>query len=92
MSRHPFAWWWKLPEEEREHLNRLARESVLQLDCYPYSNAEVAAELVAWIRLEVDVVEAHAAWLEKVKRSIERTGRAYNRETFLRFCQLWEHE
>ncbi|KRE31568.1 hypothetical protein ASG82_23825 [Mycobacterium sp. Soil538] len=92
MSEHPFAWWWALPGEQREDMNRLARESILELDGYPYSSAEVAAELVAWVRLEAEIMEAHGDWLEKVKRSIERTGREYNRETFLRYCELREHE
>lgn len=89
---HPFAWWWDLPEDERDRFNNMARESILELDCYPYSNAEVAAELLAWMQLEAEIAEAHGDWLTKVKRSIERTGREYNRGTFLRYCQLWEHE
>lgn len=89
---NPHAWWWDLPEEERERFNRIARESLLELDCYPYSSAEVAAELLAWTHLEIEVEEAHGNWLQKVKTSIERTGREYNRETFLWYCQLREHE
>ncbi|MEW5808564.1 MAG: hypothetical protein AB1925_03845 [Actinomycetota bacterium] len=92
MSEHPGAWWWRLPEEERQHMNELAQQSILQLDNYPYLNAEVAMELVAWTRLEAEVAEAHADWLRKVKRSIERTGREYNRNTFLRYCRLRAHE
>lgn len=85
-------WWWGLPEDERERLNRFALSSILALDCYPYSSAEVAAELLAWSHLETEVMEAHGAWLEKVKAAIEGTGQEYNRATFLRYCQLREHE
>lgn len=88
----PHSWWWEMPEEERERFNRLARESILELDCYPYAVAEVAAELLAWTQLETEVAEAHAEWLQKVKTSIERAGREYNRETFLRYCRLREVE
>jgi hypothetical protein len=50
MSADPHAWWFDLDPEYRDELNDLARHSILELDCYPYSNAEVAAELVAWGR------------------------------------------
>lgn len=89
---NPDTWWWSLPDEERERLNRLARESILELDCYPYSSAAAAAELVEWSRLEADILEAHGAWLEKVRTSIERRGLEYNRSSFLRYCELREHE
>lgn len=92
MADDPYTWWRRLPEDEREHFNKLARESILQLDCYPYSNAEVASELLGWTRLESDVAEAHGEWLAKVKAAVERTGREWNRENFLRYCRLREHE
>lgn len=89
---HPSAWWWEMPEEQREMFDELARTSILELDCYPYSNAEVAAELLAWKQLEVEIAEQHGDWLRRVKRAIERSGREYNRESFLRYCRVWEHE
>jgi hypothetical protein len=64
MTADPNTWWPGLDPEYRDQLNRLARDSILELDCYPYSNAEVAAELVAWTRLEADIAEAHGDWLD----------------------------
>lgn len=49
-------------------------------------------QLIAWQRIEIEVLEAHADWLAKVKAAIERSGRQYTRENFLRYCALREHE
>lgn len=53
---------------------------------------QVAVELLLMQRLEIEIVDAYGDWLEKVKATIERSGREYNRETFLRYCRLRERE
>lgn len=53
---------------------------------------ETMVTVLAWQRLEIEVKDAHIAWLEKVKARVEQSGRKWTRENFLRYCALREHE
>lgn len=89
-DRH--AWWWDLPQEQRDKMDAMARQSILELDCYPYSSAEVAAELLAWTTLEAEVAELHVEWLTNTKRKFERRGVDWTTENLRRYSRLWEVE
>ena len=56
----------------------------------PFPDAAAVRTVVQWQRLETEIVDAHSAWLQKVKDAIEQSGREYNRENFLRYCRLRE--
>jgi hypothetical protein len=58
----------------------------------PIPDRETVLELMEWQQLEIEVLEANNAWLRKTKAAVERTGREWNRENFLRHCELRECE
>jgi hypothetical protein len=84
-------WWASLTPERQEALNEIARESILQLDCYPMIY-EVAAELLEWQQLELEVLDAHADWLARTKAKFERRGLEWTTENLNRYSRLWECE
>lgn len=53
----------------------------------PFPDAAAVIALLQWQHMEAEIVGAHAAWLQKVKSSIEQSGREYNRDSFLRYCR-----
>lgn len=89
-------YWAQLPEETREILTEIGlkyRGMVPGIDHDGrIPDYATAVELLEWQHLETEILGAHGDWLAKVKASIERAGREYNRETFLRYCALREHE
>lgn len=85
-----YAWWWTMSAEERERFDELARNSILALDHYPYTSAEAASELLAWINLEIEIATAYADWLANLKRRVQSRGRPWTRAEFLRVCRLTE--
>ncbi|WP_158241009.1 hypothetical protein [Mycolicibacterium goodii] len=89
---NPHGWWWDLPQEQRDKMDAIARRSILRLDCYPYGNAEVAAELLAWVNLEAEVAEMHVEWLTRTRRKFERRGVPWTTENLERYSRLWEVE
>ncbi|MGV9827004.1 hypothetical protein [Gordonia sp. NPDC003429] len=85
-----FAFWFDLPQEQRDSLDQLAHESILELPRWPFWSPEICAELLGWQRLEIDVLNAHNKWLERLKARAERRGRTWDRTEFLRQCRLTE--
>ncbi|OBA57867.1 MULTISPECIES: hypothetical protein [Gordonia] len=85
-----FAWWFERPQDERDLLDRSARNSILNLPSYPFWSAEIAAELAAWKTLENEVAQAHIDWLSKLKARADRRGRVWDRAEFLRQARLTE--
>jgi hypothetical protein len=79
----------ELPPEAQHKLAEIAWK-YLRLPSIP--DAATALEVMALQQLENEVLEAHNAWLRKAKDTVERSGREWNRETFLRYCQLRECE
>jgi hypothetical protein len=75
----------ELPKAEREKLDALAWK-YLRLSTIP--DLETAIEVLAWQSLEIEVQDAHTAWLERTKAAVERSGREWTRENFLRFTRL----
>ena len=85
-----FAFWFERPQDERDLLDRSARNSILNLPSYPFWSAEIAAELAAWKTLENEVAQAHIDWLSKLKARADRRGRVWDRAEFLRQARLTE--
>lgn len=85
-----FAFWFELSQEQRDLLDRSAQESILQMPHYPYWDQALAAELLAWQRLEIDVLTAYNEWLERLKARADRRGRVWDRAEFLNQCRLHE--
>ncbi len=79
----------ELPEADQAKIAKLAWR-YLRLPTIP--DAATALDLLAWHQLEVEVMEAHAAWLENAKTKVESSGDEWNRENFLRHTRLWEVE
>jgi hypothetical protein len=79
----------ELPPADQRKLAEIAWK-YLRLTSIP--DAATALEVMALQQLESEVLEAHNAWLRKAKATVERSGREWNRETFLRYCQLRECE
>lgn len=77
-----------LPEEQRVQLAAGAQRYGIG----PIHDLESALELLARQRLEIETLDAHAAWLKRAKAAVERTGREWNRANFQRYCALREHE
>lgn len=86
------AWWWELSQEQRDRMDAMARKSILKLDGYPYSSAEVAAELLSWMTLAAEVAEMHVEWLTRTKRKFERRGVPWTTANLKRHSRLWEVE
>ena len=89
-SNPRFAFWFDLPQEQRDLLDRSAQNSILNLPRYPFWSAEIAAELAAWKTLENEIAQAHIDWLSKLKARAERRGRAWNRAELLHQARLTE--
>jgi hypothetical protein len=89
-------YWEDLPAAEQEELTAIARKYLPLIpgktDLRTLPDSETAVEVLLWQRLETEILDMHADWLGNVKAAIERTGRAYNRENFLRLTRLWEVE
>lgn len=89
-----FRRWLDVPEDDRDKLNRSAQRSPLNngngLSGYPYWSYELSAELVAWINLETEIIEAYNDWLETLERRAHRAGRDWDRAEFLRQARLYE--
>lgn len=86
------AWWWDLPRDQRDKMDAMARKSILNLEGYPYSSAEVAAELLAWTTLGAEVAEMHVEWLTRTKRKFERRGVPWTTSNLALYSRLWEVE
>ena len=86
---NPRDYFASLPEAEKARLAELAWKC-LRIPSIP--DFATALEVLAWQRLEIEVTESHANWLEKVKATVERAGRPWTRDEFLRYCALREHE
>lgn len=85
-------WWNSLSEESRDELDAIAHSSILDgIVRYPYWDRALCAELLAWMKLEGDIAEAHGNWLGRLKRRAESRGREWTRDEFLRQCRLTEH-
>lgn len=85
----------ELPAEDRAALAEIATRFLPLIpgaDPDGPLTRETMLTVLVWQRLEIEVMDAHGAWLERVKAAIERSGREYNRATFLRYCALREHE
>lgn len=85
-----FAFWFDLPREHRDLLDRSAQNSILNLPRYPFWSAEIAAELAAWKTLENEIAQAHIDWLSKLKARADRHGREWTHEEMLRQCRITE--
>ncbi|WP_454175259.1 hypothetical protein [Gordonia sputi] len=85
-----FAFWFRLSQDERDLLDQSARTSALGLTRYPYWDGAICAELLAWKDIEIEILEAHHAWLTRLKARAERHGRAWTHEEMLRQCRLTE--
>lgn len=85
-----FAFWFRLSQDERDLLDHSARTSVLELPRYPYWDGAICAELLAWQRVEIDVLAAYNEWLERLKARADRRGRVWDRAEFLRQARLTE--
>ena len=85
-----FAFWFERPQEERDELDQSARDSILELPRYPFWDYAICAELLAWQRLEIDVLTAYNEWLERLKARADRRGRVWDRAEFLRQARLTE--
>ena len=89
MSSEAREAWESLTQEARDSLDRSARRSILDgLVGYPWWDHRLCAELLMWTTLEADVLEAHSAWLSKLKNRAERAGHDWTRDEFLRQCRL----
>lgn len=84
-------WWDDLPEEDKDAFDRIARDSILELDHCPRDLASIQ-ELLAWQVLENDVLEAHADWQSRTKARYERLGIEWTVENINSRSHLWEHE
>jgi len=82
-------WWNNLDPEQQESLNRIAQDSILELERYPM-NYDVQRELFAWQNLELEVMQAHADWLSRTKARFERLGIPWTANEFQRRSWLWE--
>lgn len=82
-------YWAELPDDTRVVLSEIAWR-YLRLETVP--DYETAVHLLALQRLDTEVMEAHNRWLERAKAKVERSGREWNRENFLRYVRLREHE
>lgn len=89
-SNPKFAFWFELPQEQRDELDQSARDSILELPCYPFWDYSLCTELLAWQRLEIDVLTAYNEWLERLKARADRRGRVWDRAEFLRQARLTE--
>ena len=85
-----FAFWFERPQEERDELDQSARDSILELPRYPFWDYAICAELLAWQRLEIDVLTAYNEGLERLKARADRRGRVWDRAEFLRQARLTE--
>lgn len=85
-------WWMSLSQQERDHLNDIAQKVPLDLLVYPYWDVQAAAEVVAWLQLENDVLEAHGDWLSRTKARFERHGWPWTTGELMRRAHVWEHE
>lgn len=85
-----FAFWFERPQEERDELDQSARNSILELPRYPFWDHSLCAELLAWQRIEIDVLTAYNEWLERLKARADRRGRVWDRAEFLRQARLTE--
>lgn len=85
-----FAFWFEFSQEERDMLDQSARDSILELSGYPYWDQSICAELLAWQRIEIDVLTAYNEWLERLKARADRRGRVWDRAEFLRQARLTE--
>lgn len=47
-------------------------------------------EVLAWLQLEADVLDAHAEWLGRLRAKCAKGGRDWTREEFLRMVRLGE--
>jgi hypothetical protein len=80
-----------LSAEEQEKLHQIARDSILELPRCPMDYA-VLQEVLAWQRVEIDVMEAHGEWLSRTKARFERLGIPWTETEFQRRSHLWEHK
>ncbi|STZ43189.1 hypothetical protein [Mycolicibacterium gilvum] len=85
-------WWMGLSQQERDHLNDIAQQTPLGLLVYPYWDAKAAAEILAWLQLENDILQAHGDWLSRTKARFERNGWPWTTGELMRRAHLWEHE
>lgn len=85
-----FAFWFEFSQEERDLLDQSARDSILELASFPFWDQSICAELLAWQRIEIDVLTAYNEWLERLKARADRRGRVWDRAEFLRQARLTE--
>lgn len=89
-SNPKFAFWFELPQEQRDELDQSARNSILGFPRYPFWDYSLCEELLAWKDLEIEILEAHNAWLTRLKARAERHGRAWTHEELLHQSRLTE--
>lgn len=84
-------YWGGLTPEQQERMHDAARNSILQLPRCPM-DYDVVLEILAWQRVEIDVLEAHAAWLSRTRAKFERHGVDWTTTNVMRYSRLWEVE
>jgi hypothetical protein len=83
------------PTDQAKIVETLKRYAPLVPNADPtgsFPDREILWQLLQWQRLEIEVLEDHGEWLAKVKAAVERSGREWTHENFLRYCQLRECE
>lgn len=86
------AWWADVPQASRDNLDRAAARCPLELPRYPYWDAAICAEIVAWGELENDILRAHSAWLSRTKAHFEARGIEWTTRNLNAYSRLWAHE
>lgn len=78
-----------LPQDQTAPIRRLAQRYRGLIPGLPDNGTipdhRIAVELAAMTQLENEIDQAYLAWLERIKTAIERSGREYNRRTFLEY-------
>jgi hypothetical protein len=80
-----------LTPEDRDRLDTAARRCPLSLPKMPMDRL-ILQEVLAWQRLEIDVLDAHADWLARTKAKFERRGVEWTTDNLNRYSRLWELE
>jgi hypothetical protein len=89
-------YWADLPTELRDSITDLGRRyhgfiaGIEQNGTI--SDHQTAVEFLELQRIEIDVIDAHNAWLARLKAKVEARGREWTRAEFLRLVRLREHE
>ncbi|MFV1504010.1 hypothetical protein [Mycobacterium kansasii] len=82
-------YWAGLQHGMRAKLTEIAWR-YLRLETIP--DHETAVQLLALQQLDIEVMEAHNRWLERVKAKVEAAGLPWTHENMLLYCQLGEVE